>query len=173
MNLNDTLNLISTIIETETPHSNTQGSGFYYSRLAPGDGEGPQWRAVEDMWLFTNRHVVIPRNQGTEVPPTSFTFSLRKFGPSGALFWDPVVLSAGELETSAKFHPDKSVDVGVVNIYEAVTNRIKSGDQYAAPYLLHSDNFAGKNNIEVEASSDVLVVSQTRNSSFSGWGLDK
>ncbi len=58
----------------------------------------------------------------------------------------------------AKCHPDKSVDVAVVNINEAVTNRIKSSDQYAAPYLLHSDNFAGKNNIEVEASNDVLVA---------------
>ena len=158
MNLNDTLNLISTIIQTETTHFATQGSGFYYSRLAPGDGDGPQWRAVEDMWLVTNRHVVIPKNQGTEIPPTSFAFCLRKSGPSGALHWDPVVLSVGDLESFAKFHPDKSVDVAMVNIYEAVTSRIKSGDQYAAPYLLHSDNFAGKNNIEVEASSDVLVA---------------
>ena len=46
----------------------------------------------------------------------------------------------------------------MVNIYEVVTNRIKNSDQYAAPYFLHSDNFAGKNNIEVEASSDVLVA---------------
>lgn len=158
MNLNDTLNLISTIIETKAANFAVQGSGFYYSRLAPGDGEGPQWRTVEDMWLVTNRHVVIPKIEGNEVHPTNLTFNLRKIGSSGGLNWDPVVLSAGELENLAKFHPDKSVDVAVVNIYETVTNRIKSGDQYASPYLLNSDYFAGKNNIEVEASSDVLVA---------------
>ena len=158
MNLNDTLNLISTIIQTETMNFVTQGSGFYFSRLAAGNGDGPQWREVEEMWLVTNRHVVIPKQQEIEVPPTRLDFCLRKIGNSGALIWDPVVLSAGELETLAKFHPDKSVDVAVVNIYEAVTNRIKSGEHYASPYLLHSDNFAGKNNIEVEASSDILVA---------------
>ena len=158
MNPNDTLHSISTIIETNTTQFSSQGSGFYYSRLAARDGDSPQWRAVEDMWLVTNRHVVIPRKDKVEFPPEKFTFFLRKLGPSGALNWDPVILYAQEIEKLAKFHPDNSVDVAVVNINDAVTNRIKSGDQYVGPYLLHSDNFAGRNNIEVEASSDVLVV---------------
>ena len=158
MNLNDTLHLISTIIQTDTALFRAQASGFYYSRLAPGDGDGPQWRTIEDMWLVTNRHVIVPKKEDVEFPPVRLTFCLRKLKPSGALEWDPVILLAGEIETFVKFHPDKSVDVAMVNIYEVVTNRIKNSDQYAAPYFLHSDNFAGKNNIEVEASSDVLVA---------------
>ena len=158
MKINDTLNLISTIVLTDSSLGTSQGTGFYYSRLGPKEVEGPQWRTVEDMWLITNRHVVIPKKEDVEFAPAGFTFCLRKLGPSGALNWDPVFLSAGDLETLAKFNPDNSIDVAVVNIYEAVTNRIKSSDQYAAPYLLNSDNFAGKNNIEVEASSDVLVA---------------
>ena len=143
MNLNDTLNFISTIIETKTAHFSAQGSGFYYSRLAAKDGDGPQWRAVEDVWLVTNRHVVIPKKEGVEFLPTGFTFCLRKLDQSGALNWDPVILGTDDIEASAKFHPDKTVDVAVVNIQEAVTNRVKNGSQYATPYLLHSDNFAG------------------------------
>ena len=163
MKINDTLNLISTITMTDGPLVTSQGTGFYYSRLGTTeDGEEPQWRKIEDMWLVTNRHVVIPKKEEIELAPARLKFCLRKLGPSGALDWDSVALSAGELETLAKFHPDNSVDVAVVNIYEAVTNRIKSSDQYAAPYLLHSDNFAGKNNIEVEASSDILVVGYPR-----------
>ena len=158
MNLNDTLNFISTIIETKTAHFSAQGSGFYYSRLAAKDGDGPQWRAVEDVWLVTNRHVVIPKKEGVEFLPTGFTFCLRKLDQSGALNWDPVILGTDDIEASARFHPDNTVDVAVVNIHEAVTNRLKSGNQYATPYLLHSDNFAGKNNIDVEASSDILVA---------------
>ena len=156
--INDTLNLISTIVLTDSPLGTSQGTGFYYSKLGPKDGEGPQWRTIENMWLVTNRHVVIPKKEDVEFAPVSFTFCLRKLGPSGALEWDPVVLSADDIEASAKFHTEKSVDVAAVNIYEAVTNRIKGSDQYAVPYLLNSDNFAGKNNIDVEASSDVLVA---------------
>ncbi len=151
MSPNDALHSISTIIRANFGRFSSQGSGFYYSKIAAGDGDGPQWRTVEDMWLVTNRHVVIPEKETLE-------FCLRKLGPSGALEWDPVILSAQEIEKLAKFHPDNSVDVAVVNINDTVTNRIKGGDQYVGPYLLRSDNFAGKNNIDVEASSDVLVV---------------
>ena len=158
MNLNDKLNFISTIIETETTQFTAQGSGFYYSRLGLGGEDQPNRRTVEDIWLVTNRHVVIPTKEEIEVSPVKFTFCLRKLNPSGDLDWDPVVLSAGELESLAKFHQDNSVDVAVIKIDEAVTNRVKSGNQHATPYLLHSGNFAGKNNIEVEASSDILVA---------------
>ena len=158
MKINDTLNLISTIVVTNSPLGTSQGTGFYFSRLGPKDGEGPQWRPIEDMWLVTNRHVIIPKKNEEEYPPATFTFYLRKSQPPGVLKWDPIVLSVAEIEASAKFHPDNSVDVAVINIYGAVTNRIKGDDQYLAPYFLNSESFSGSNNIEVEASSDILVV---------------
>lgn len=158
MNLNDTLNCISTIVQTDTAHFSSQGSGFYYSRLGPKDGQGPQWRTVEDMWLVTNRHIVIPKRNEDEFPPTKLMFCLRRLGPSDALVWDAIVLSIDELGSLAKLHPDNSVDVAVVNIRDAVTSRLGSGEKYVAPYFLHSDNFSGNNNIDVEASSDILVV---------------
>ena len=158
MNLNDTLNSISTIVETDTGRFNTQGSGFYYSKLAPRDGDGPQWREVQDMWLVTNRHVIVPSTKTGELRPKTLTFFLRKLVPSGALTWEPVVISGQEIEKLAKFHPAKAVDVAVVNIYDIASKRLGSGGQYVGPYFLHSDTFAGKNNIDVEASSDILVV---------------
>ena len=48
MNLNDTFHCISTIIHTTTRSIGSQGTGFYYHRLAPTDKEGPQWRKVEE-----------------------------------------------------------------------------------------------------------------------------
>ena len=110
------------------------------------------------MWLVTNRHVIIPRNNDVEFAPTKLTFNLRRTGASSNLLWEPIVLAENEIESLAKFHPDSSVDVALVNIYSLVNSRLKVDDKYVAPYLLHSDNVAGKNNIEVEASSDVLVV---------------
>ncbi len=158
MNLNDALHGISTIIRTSTASFSYQGSGFHYSRLGPADGDGPQWRTIEDMWLVTNRHVVIPKVEQVEFPPISLEFSFRRIGPSDLLIWEEIVLSEDEMESLTKFHPDKSVDVAAINIRDLVTSRIKSGGKYIQPYFLSSDNFAGKNNIDVEASSDILVV---------------
>ena len=158
MNLNDALHGISTIIRTDTSSLSYQGSGFHFSRLGPADGDAPQWRTVEDIWLVTNRHVVIPKREHVEFPPIGLEFGLRRVGPSDLLNWEDIVLSRDEIESLAKFHPDKSVDVAVINIRDLVTSRIKDGGKYIQPYLLNSDNFAGKNNIDVEASSDILVV---------------
>lgn len=162
MNINDTLNCISTIILTESSLGSYQGTGFYYSRLAPGEGTEPQWRAIEDMWLVTNRHVLIPKDNGTEVSPEIVTFCLRKFDQNGKLVWDPISLTKDEVGTLAKFHSVSSVDVAVLDISGVVKDRLmqasETGDKYVTPYFLSSDNFAGKNHIEVEASSDVLVA---------------
>ena len=158
MNLNDALHGISTIIRADTTSFSYQGSGFHFSRLAPPDEDAPQWRTIEDIWLVTNRHVVIPKREHVEFLPTRLEFGLRRVGPSDQLNWEDIVLSRDEIESLAKFHPDKSVDVAVINIHDLVTSRIKDGGKYIQPYLLNSDNFAGKNNIDVEASSDILVV---------------
>ena len=87
MNLNDTLHLISTIIQTDTALCRTQASGFYYSRLAPvRDGDGPQWRTIEDMWLVTNRHVIVPKKEDVGFPSVRLTFCLRKLKLVGKSF---------------------------------------------------------------------------------------
>ena len=165
MNLNDTIHGMSTIVQTDTPYSSSQGTGFFYGRLDPSDGDGPQWRRVNEVWLVTNRHVLLPRIGEHEVLPTNFTFNLRKADPSGILQWEPVMLSIAEIGRLAKFHPDKQVDVAVLDISEAVIGRMEKIDQGFGSYLLyllHCDKFAGNNNIDVEASSDVLVVGYPR-----------
>ena len=158
MNLNDTLHLISTIVWTEAGRFSSQGTGFFYSKLAPKEGEGPQWRTIEDMWLVTNRHVLIPMSGHDTHVPTKVTFGLRRIDDPGALNWERVVLSGDDIDDLVRFHPDNSIDVAVINISEIVTSRVKSGAKYAQQYFLHAENFAGQNNIQVEASSDVLVV---------------
>ena len=158
MNINDTLNLISTIIQTRTSVSVSQGSGFFYSKLGPKDGDGSQRRTVEDIWLVTNRHVLLPRWGDKELSPNSVIFNLRKLDNANKLAWEQVVLSADDLSTLAMFHSDKAIDVAVINISELVKSRFREGGKYYLPYLLNADNFAGKNNIDVEASSDVLIV---------------
>jgi hypothetical protein len=162
MSVNDALQNISTIIQTEATSISAQGTGFFYSRLEPTEQEGPQWRKIEDMWVVTNRHVLLPWAYEREIPPTKVTFNLRKLDESKGLAWDPVAIEAEAIDSLVKFHADPSVDVAVINIAEILTSRITKDQRYLPPRFLSSDNFPGKNRIEVEAASDILVVGYPR-----------
>ena len=162
MSVNDALQNISTIIQTQATSVSAQGTGFFYSRLEPTEQEGPQWRKIEDMWVVTNRHVLLPRADEREIPPTKVTFNLRKLDESKGLAWDPVAIEAEAIDSLVKFHADPSIDVAVINIAEIFTSRITKDQRYLSPRFLSSDDFPGKNRIEVEAASDILVVGYPR-----------
>ncbi len=161
MNLNDTFHFISTVLLTSAPGGSSQGTGFFYKRLEPTDKEGLQWRKIVGEWLVTNRHVLIPRINGAEVQPSSLTFHLRKVNGK-MLEWDPVTLSTTDLETMASFHPDKDVDVAVIDVAKLFKERRKNGPDFVHCTSVSKENFAGLNNINIEASSDVLVIGYPR-----------
>ena len=105
LNANDLLHVISTIVETEAGPIRCQGSGFLYSRQTEVPSESPRTRETiigdGDIWLVTNRHVVMPKIQGREIPPTQLTFRFRKRLPTGDFVWEPVSLSVDEIESAA------------------------------------------------------------------------
>ena len=162
MRIDDALHNISTMVIAETSEGQFQGTGFYYNRLGPTDKEGPQWRRVDGMWLVTNRHVLIPRHAGTEVAPTRFTFHLRRLDKADSLVWDPITLSTEDFAKLARFHPDKSIDVAAVAMLELLTDRIKDGSKYTAPYGLSADDLPNEKSIDMEVASDVIVVGYPR-----------
>ena len=157
MDLNERLHAVSTIINTAAAGFSGQGTGFFYARQAPRTGSEPEWVEISDLSLVTNRHVLIPKHGGVERSPDSINFGFRTVDRSG-MKWDEVKLSKDEISDVAKFHPDKSVDVALLSISEILTTRAITDGNYAAPFFLGPEMFAGKNNIEVEASDDVLVV---------------
>ena len=162
MSINDALHNISAIIVTEAPGVSGQGTGFFYSRLAPTEKDGPQWRQIEDMWVVTNRHEIVPRPYDSEIAPSKVTLNLRQFDDSNRLFWDPVEIKGDQVGSLIKVHRDAFVDLAIINIADIFISRIQRNQRYLPPRFLSSDNFAGKNKIEVEASSDVLVVGYPR-----------
>ena len=162
MNINDALGRISTIIFSNVKGMLHQGTGFYYNKFAPKIGDGPQYRRIDQMWLVTNRHVLLPIYDATELAPSTFTFHLRRITESGSLAWDPITLSTEDVARLARFHPDKSVDVAALNVLDFLTNRLDAGGNYVAPYGLSSDRFPGENYQDIEVASDVVVVGYPR-----------
>jgi len=162
MNLNDTFHLITTLVVAAIPNGQSQGTAFFYSRLAPKTKEGPEWRAVTGTWLVTNRHVVLPIINGTESVPLAFAFHLRRIEGSG-FRWEPVTLTPEDLRRRARVHKEPSVDVAVIDVADLLLAKISDTKaKYAQWYSVTRENFAGQNNIDVQASDDVVVVGYPR-----------
>ena len=162
MKVNDALGQISTIIHTNVDDLQFQGTGFYYNKLEPKAGDGPQYVRIDQMWIVTNRHVLLPTHQGKERAPSSTTFYLRKISESGSLVWDPIVLTFQDIEQRARFHPNRSVDVAALQLLDLLTDRLNAGGHYTPPYGLSSDRLPNQNYEDIEAASDIIVVGYPR-----------
>jgi len=160
MNLDDKLHTLTTLVYATTPNGFTQGSAFFYQRLGrkePAATDGLAWQQIENMWIVTNRHVVLPKIHGQETAPDSFTVQLRVVTETG-LAWEPLVLSREQLLDRALFHRDSSVDVAAVRILDLVGERMSSGPKYLSWHAVTKEQFAGQNNITMQVSDDVVVA---------------
>lgn len=162
MHIDDAIHGISTIIIVQTSQGNSQGSGFFYQALGPKDpSKQGQWINIEETWLVTNRHVVLPKINNNEIFPDLLSFHLRKANGSG-IIWEPLELNRQDLLARARFHPDPEVDVCVVRVLDLLTDRIKSGDRYVQWYGVSKENLPGQNKISPHVASDAVVIGYPR-----------
>ena len=158
------LNRMTTLIVTKTPQGHVaQGTGFFYGvsdSTVPG---GPQYQWVQtDIWVITNRHVVMPRVNGVETQPSSISVHLQGWDSLGRLKWVPITLSGEDMKDRVRLHPDENVDVAAIDMLGPLTREMESNKDrftYKSPFCL-SRNLLMRNNpkLQIEASSDVLVV---------------
>ncbi len=162
MKIDDAIHGISTLIEVHTQGGSSQGTGFFYQELSPKDpSKEGQWRKITELWLVTNRHVLLPRVNNAETAPTQLTFNLRKVS-GDKVVWDPIVLGFEELANRARLHPNPSVDVCAVRILDLVTDRLNSGEKYLQWYGVSAENLAGQNKINPHVGSNAMVVGYPR-----------
>ena len=162
MNLNDRFHQMTTMIKAEAHGHFSQGSGFFYAGLAPKEGEGAEWRRVEELWVATNRHVLLPTINEKETVPEKITLYLRQINSHGHLEWLPTVLGKSHIESNTRFHSDRSVDVALINVYDQFISRLDHGHKMATPTILHAEQQIGYNNITAEVGDDVLVAGYPR-----------
>lgn len=164
MHANEAFHKITTLIQTTFSSGQTQGSGFYYQKLAPKDPtKDAQWLRVDGTWVITNRHVVLRQIRPFEEKPTTIVFHIRKIQENlVSLAWQPIVLDAEQIHSRARFHPDPRVDVCAINVLDLLTNPVRNGERLFPWYAVHQENHPGQNNIHVEAGDDVLIVGYPR-----------
>ncbi len=135
-----------------------QGSGFFYQELAPHDPTKPGWIVVNNTWIVTNRHVLLPKINGIETIPDKFIFNLRK-NVGGKISWYPIVIEKEEFIKRAKFHSNATVDVGILEVFDLIKNVLnKEGDTIMNYSPVSKEKFVGNNNIQVESSDDIIVI---------------
>ena len=100
MDLNDKFNQMTTRIEVQAPGIGfSTGSGFFYSSLAPSEGAEPQWRTVEEVFVVTNRHVLLPRINNGEVAPQNVSLYFHGIDKStNKLKWIKMSLDGRQIE---------------------------------------------------------------------------
>ena len=168
MDLDTKLHNMTTLILTETPQGAVaQGTGFFYSVSGQADPGGPEYQWVPtDIWVITNRHVVMPQVNGVETYPLSITIHLRRQDTLGRQEWAPIVISGDDIKERVKFHPNDRVDVAAIDLTKLLAQELDSNKDryaYASPFCLSRGLLARNNKeIRVEASSDVLVVGYPR-----------
>ena len=168
MDLDSKLHNMTTLILTKTPQGAVaRGTGFFYRVSDQADPGGPEYQWVQtDIWVITNRHVVMPNVNGSETNPVSITIHLRRWDTLGRLEWAPVVISCGDIKEMVKLHPNDRVDVAAINVTKPLVQELESNKDrftYASPFCLSRGLLARYNKeIRIEASSDVLVVGYPR-----------
>lgn len=162
---NEVFQRISTLVKSETPAGTNTGTGFFYQQMgSKKPGDQPQWVKIENLWLITNRHVLIPEFNGKEIFPTSFTFYMRRV-EKGELKWEPITLDKEEIMKRAKFPADPSIDVCAISVMDIVTKKVmemekleQNGIGMMPWHGVTKDDFAGADKITAEAGDDVLVI---------------
>ncbi len=162
MNVDEKIHGISTLIVTACPECQSRGTGFFYQELEPRNPENTEgWRAIKNVWLITNRHVILPKQDEKELLPNSVTFHIRKI-ISQQIVWEPIELQRKFLFERARFHPDEAIDVCVIDIYDLLQEKLKDGNKYMAWFAVSKENFPGENRIHPEVASDAIVIGYPR-----------
>lgn len=162
---------ITTLIGTHVIHDGSvvvhNATGFYYNEMTPTvpTKKGPQWHRIDKYWLITNRHVVLPKVNGVECVPISFTFYLRRSSGNN-IEWEPINIDKDKLLKILRLHPDPRVDVAAIDVSELIRDCIKN--ELAAtpgqcnllvPTTLSATNLPTNQPIQIDVTSDIIVAS--------------
>ena len=165
MTLNDKLNIISTIIQTDYTNQSSQGTGFFYQVLGEEKNDGDNgdkkgvWRDIKELWLITNKHVVCKTDiNGNITLPERLSFNLRKIDGSNVK-WHSIHLSKTELQQRVKIHTNTNVDIAAISILDLVNNAIADTSNNIIGFsAVSEENLPGKNMIDVEVCDDAVTI---------------
>ena len=166
LSVDDKLHFISTLIYSTWSSGQSSASGFFYHKLSKRNANrekesktGYVAVEVEELWLVTNRHVIV--NNDNEIA-NSITFYYRKTAKNG-YEWIPITIHGDDLRQRCKFHQSDDVDVAVINILDILTDlATNENETFMALQTVSEGMFPGKGKAPMAVGDDVLIVGYPR-----------
>ena len=91
--IDERLHNISTKLITRCGEEQFLATGFFYNSLSPKDpSKKGQWRTIENIWLVTNRHVIVNERDPNPKIIDKLTFHLRAIEDNSCV-WVPFFLN--------------------------------------------------------------------------------
>lgn len=174
------INLITTPIITKFKSSIFSATGFFYSEETPSEEfEGAD--DVNQVWLITNRHVVLCETDSEEMFVDSLTFKLRWI-KEGTMIFEEIKLLKDDLITRTKFHTDKEIDVVAIRVLdlflpdessektheEVLKEKQKRGldeilkdirvDEYPHWVSITNEMLPDRTGVKIQVADDVIVI---------------
>ena len=157
--LDDTLNLITTIIKTKYDSGITsQGTGFFYNEvkdLKRVNDETVEF-TINKIFLVTNKHVVLNQSNNNEVPNV-LTFRIRFNNIHGENFiYKDLFIDKNYIKNNIRFHKKSEVDIAIIDISELIFEIAKTNNDLRWSAITKND-FPNIEN-EIEVADSIITI---------------
>jgi len=154
MNVKDTRHM-PTWITTRIGDGEQQATGFFIQKLRPGYSDGDV-RAIENVWLVTNRHVVLPNMEGKEILVDELLFRLWNEA-KGRVRWLPLRMPREMVLRECRVHHDPRIDIAVLHVSEIFLDEVIGKANWVAWYALNLEDLLMEKWFTAEVGDDVLI----------------
>lgn len=161
--MQDKIHLISTMLTVTYQAHEINGTGFLYQKLGEAkEREDGKWRTIEEMWLVTNRHIILPEINETEVFPDVVIFYQRK-QIENKILWDEFILDKYQLQERLLVHQNSEIDIALIRVYDLLKERVTKTEnsentRFIFPLAVSQKDFPENRHFEVEVGDDILVI---------------
>jgi hypothetical protein len=97
---------------------------------------------INDIWLVTNRHVVLGQDINFESVPDELNFKFRRITNNSSFVWEDIKIKQDEILERTRIPPNKMYDVAAIRILDLLVNRLKVAPEnvsYMNPWGVHKN----------------------------------
>ena len=152
LSMDDSFNMITTRVKTEAHGKSFFGSGFFYTARNPIDD-------FETLGILvaTNRHVLLPIIGDKEVIPEKICIYFRRV-LGKRVEWVEVELDEDEINSRTKYHPDRDVDVALVDVDSYYRAFLREAYIMIPPRSLVFGEYTKERHESIEIADDILAI---------------
>ena len=162
MEFDELVHGMTTMISVSLGNACYHGSGFFYHQYTekPVKTEGTvKIYEMKDIWLVTNRHVVLGTDP--ERIPDELTFKFRRIINNSSFAWEDMKIKREDILERTRIPPSKMYDVAAIRIMDLLVDRLKVAPEnvrYVTPFGVNKNHLPDNASIKPEVGDEVLII---------------